>query len=215
MGSRDVVVTMVAVGLALMVGACDKDTSLGAASAPSGAHSGATAPPESARAEPTPLEIIESKRTFADAVAYARTQMTDTDDEASPGGVLLAMWGAKHMTWADVGVAKSETSYALVRKDSDAHRGKRVCIRGSLIQIQKEDAGNGTHVFTGLMMTGYSEITNFIAVGSTGELVARSKARFCGVVIGTYDYSNSGGGKGHAVTLVGMFDLPENRGQGE
>lgn len=31
------------------------------------------------------------------------------------------------------------------------------------------------------------------------------------VVTGNYDYSNSAGGTGHAVDLVGMFDLPENK----
>jgi hypothetical protein len=32
------------------------------------------------------------------------------------------------------------------------------------------------------------------------------------VVTGKYSYANSGGGTGHAVTLVGVFDLPENKG---
>jgi hypothetical protein len=31
------------------------------------------------------------------------------------------------------------------------------------------------------------------------------------VVAGKYDYVNSGGGTGHAVAAVGMFDLPDNR----
>jgi hypothetical protein len=30
-------------------------------------------------------------------------------------------------------------------------------------------------------------------------------------VTGRYDYHDSGGGTGHAVQVVGMFDLPENR----
>jgi hypothetical protein len=36
-------------------------------------------------------------------------------------------------------------------------------------------------------------------------------ARFCGVVTGLYDYSNSGGGTGHTADIVGMFDLPESK----
>lgn len=53
----------------------------------------------------------------------------------------------------------------------------------------------------------------FAAVASTGELVAQSSANFCGVTTGKYSYSNSGGGTTHAVFLVGMFDLPENKPQ--
>lgn len=40
---------------------------------------------------------------------------------------------------------------------------------------------------------------------------ANRSARFCGVVTGLYDDSNSGVGVGHAVQMVGMFDLPENK----
>jgi hypothetical protein len=99
-----------------------------------------------------------------------------------------------------------------MRKDSDAARGKRMCVRGQLIQIQKEKVGDGG-LFTGLLLANYSDIYSFIAVGSTGELVSNSNARLCGVAIGNYEYSNSAGGKGHAISIVGMFDLPENRGQ--
>ncbi len=152
-----------------------------------------------------------TKATLPEAVDHLRSQMTDTDDQTSPGAVMLGLWSMTRMKWADVAVAKNETSFKLVRKDSDASRGKRMCVRGQLIQIQKEKVGDGG-VFTGLLLSGYSEIYSFIAVGSTGELVGTSRARFCGVVIGNYEYSNSGGGKGHAISIVGMFDLPENHG---
>ena len=143
--------------------------------------------------------------------SHVKDKMSDTDDETSPGALLLALWSSDRLKWPDVAVAKNETSFALIRKDSDANRGKRMCIRGQIIQIQKEK-GDGMSLFSGLMLAGSGDITSFIAAGNTGALVARSRTRLCGVVIGTYDYSNSGGGKGHAISLVGMFDLPENRG---
>ena len=43
----------------------------------------------------------------------------------------------------------------------------------------------------------------FVALGTTGDLIKRSRTKFCGAVIGA---------AGDAVLLVGMFDLPENRG---
>ncbi len=60
-------------------------------------------------------------------------------------------------------------------------------------------------------MSNGGNIYRFLAAGSSGTLVPQSYGRFCGVVTGTYDYSNSGGGTGHAVEMVGMFDLPENK----
>lgn len=158
----------------------------------------------------TPVDEIMEQATLPEAIAVALPKMTDTDDETSPGALLLALWAAKHLTWSAVTVAKNETSFALVHKDSDAARGKRLCVRGSIVQISKLDLVDRV-VFHGLMLSGYSDLVSFIAAGSTGELVEQSGARFCGVVIGTYDYSNSAGGKGHATSLVGMFDLPENR----
>jgi hypothetical protein len=115
------------------------------------------------------------------------------------------------MKWADVAVAKDETSFALVRKDADEARGKRMCTSGQVVQIEVQKIpGAGKHS-EGLLMSSAGNIYNFIAAGSSGELVERSYARFCGVVTGKYDYSNSAGGEGHAVEIVGLFDLPENK----
>jgi hypothetical protein len=196
--------------LLIALGACSKEPenqrTAEAASAP--AVDVAAAPP-APPPEPSPLEKLLATPSLADAIELVKPQMSDTDDDTSPGAIMLGVWAAAHLTFEDVAVRKNETSFALVRKDSDANRGKRMCIRGTIIQIAKEKVGAGA-VWTGLMLSGYSEITSYIAAGSTGNLVQQSRARLCGVVIGTYDYSNSAGGKGHAVSLVGMFDLPDN-----
>lgn len=198
--------------------ACAKEPSNGATSSEGATPTAATAvtsapiePVSKPVAEPpSVIERLATTESFTEALEMVRPEMTDTRDEISPGAMLMSLWGASHMRWEDVGVAKNETSFALVQKDSDAARGKRMCTKGTIIQIAKEDLGE-SKVFEGLMLTNYSDITRFVAVGSTGNLVGRSRARFCGVVIGTYDYENSGGGVGHAIALVGMFDLKENR----
>ena len=169
-----------------------------------------TRPAPPADAAPTEAELLLATTSLPDAVERVKPRMTDTDDETSVGAVLLAMWSLRNLKWSDVGVPKNETSFALVHKDSDAARGKRMCFGSTVIQIAKEKVDGGA-LFEGLLLAGNQQLARYIAVGSTGDLVERSDARFCGVVIGTYDYSNSGGGKGHAVSLVGMFDLPENR----
>lgn len=157
----------------------------------------------------SPLDIIMELPTFAQAVSATLPMMKDTYNEPSMGAVLLAAWAARNLSWDDVSVKKNETSFALVQKDSDEARGKRMCQSGYLVQISKTDMPTGK-VYNGLLTTYGGDLLDYYAAGSTGSLVARSRARFCGVVTGKFDYSNSGGGTGHAVEIVGMFDLPEN-----
>ena len=113
------------------------------------------------------------------------------------------------MKWSELSQVPA-TKYGLVMKDPDRERGKRLCIQGSIIEIHAENSGYGKLFHGGIWSDG-GNIYRFIAVGSSGELVERSRASFCGVVIGKQDYSNSAGGMTHAVFLVGMFGLPENK----
>jgi hypothetical protein len=158
----------------------------------------------------TTAEII-AHMSYADALALALPHMTDTTNEDSSGTEVMALWASSRMAWADVGVAQDETSWALTMKDSDAARGKRLCTTGQVVQIKVEKTTEGGKVYVGLTMSNGGNIFRFTGVRSSGALVAESYARFCGVVTGRYDYSNSAGGTGHAVSLVGMFDLPENK----
>jgi hypothetical protein len=147
---------------------------------------------------------------YASALGIAAPILKDATNETDPGALLLTAWAIPNMKWTDVAAAKDETSYALARKDSDEARGKRLCASGSLIQIEKQKTDIGKF-FDGLLTTYSGNLFHFLAVGSTGTLVQNSNARFCGVVTGLYGYANSGGGVGHAVQIVGMFDLPENK----
>lgn len=183
--------------------------------APSSSKSPDSAPESDKPTEPDRQETMKAslmaKTTFTDALQVVRPAMDDASQgQWSRGGLLLALWASTHLRWQDVEVGKNETSFALVRKDSEEARGKRMCTSGDLVQIEKEGAG-ATKIYGGIMINDYGNIFSFYVAGTTGELVARSRARLCGIVIGTYDYPNSAGGTGHAVALVGMFDLPENR----
>jgi hypothetical protein len=179
--------------------------------------SGASTKPTASAAPAPPVAPVETvgehidKLEFTDAVAYAKSKMDDTTNKDSEGAVLFAFWASKHMMWTDVGVPKDETTFALIRKDSDEERAKRLCTRGRIIQIEVRKLDGGGKLAEGLMNSDSGNLYNFIGAGSSGQLVQHSYARFCGVATGKYDYSNSGGGTGHAVEIVGMFDLPENR----
>jgi len=165
--------------------------------------------PKPAPPVPTPLEEVQSKKTFAEALAFSKPKFQDTQNKADAGALLLAAWMADKKAWADIN-ALPETSVAKVLKDSDEERGKRLCASGTIIEIAKTKT-DVAKLWDGGMATNDGKIIRFIAAGSTGELVERSNARFCGVMTGRDSYSNSGGGTTHAVRVVGMFDLPDNR----
>ena len=159
----------------------------------------------------SPIDLLKQKRTMAEALTFTKPLMSDEVDSVSAGALMFTVWATSKMRWDDVHVSRDETNYALVQKDSDEARGKRLCLKGKIIQISvtKTDFGKFAE---GLIGVSYlSKLYHFIAVGSSGDLVQGKTARFCGVVTGKYDYHNSGGGMGHAVQIVGMFDLPENR----
>jgi len=191
--------------LLVAVGCKAPSQSQGAATAEPAAVPTPPPPPK----EPTVVERLAKQEDLAGALALIQPMFKDAFNEPDPAGMVFAGWAAHHLTWADIqGV--TQTKRSLVMKDPDAERGKRLCPAGSVIQIQV-DRSAGKPVAHGLLLTDSMDIYKFSAVGSSGELVEKSVARLCGIVIGKYDYSNSAGGTGHAVALVGMFDLPENK----
>jgi hypothetical protein len=161
--------------------------------------------------EPTLMEQLAEETTLPGALKVIGPHFDDATDDLDPGALKFALWSASHLKWQDI-QQLPETKHAKVLKDPDAERGKRNCYRGKIAQIQV-DRSAGTPVYLGGLVTGGGTVLRFAAVGSTGELVEDSYANFCGVTTGKYSYSNAGGGTTHAVFLVGLFDLPENKPQ--
>jgi len=160
-------------------------------------------------AQPAPAH--EYKLTATLAFAEFRGSMIDAYGEDSKGAEQFASWGALNMEWSDVFVAPDETTFARVQKDPSEERGLRMCSSGDIIEIHAGRTMTGGQIARGLLNSDAGHLYRFIAVKSSGDLGERSRATLCGFVVGTYDYPNSGGGTGHAVAVVGMFDLPENR----
>jgi len=187
---------------------------LAIAAPPTRRHESAPTPATVVAPAPGPVEISPMQRvlrapTLAHAIGETMAHMTDTTDGPSAGALMLAIWLRERGTWADVAPAQDETSLGKVKKDSEAERGKRMCARGTIVQIAKEQAIDGA--FSGNIFTSVGNVVNFVSFGSTGELVARSRARFCGIVTGNYAFENVAGGQTQSVQMVGAFDLPENR----
>ncbi len=179
---------------------------------------------QDAAPEPTPDRVlspqkralvnVEHASTFAEAI---KVSMPVYDAEAStdaPAGgvaaILVADWAAAHLALEDVAVAKNETSFAMVAKDADEERGKRLCLSGPIHKIKASKTKDGAKWFHGFLSASEGMLY-FIAAGSTGALVAGSTGRFCGAVFGPSSYTAKGGDVARAVTAIGMFDLPENR----
>jgi hypothetical protein len=157
---------------------------------------------------PTLAEQLTSAQTIDDMFNICNPRMSDkgVNDPYNPGALCVALWGSFNLKWADVSVLKDETSPGLVMKNSTRERGKRLCASGSIIQIAETEG-----MSEGLFMSNGGALYHYANVKSSGDLTEGHNARLCGYVVGTYDYHNSGGGVGHAVDVVGMWDLKENK----
>lgn len=167
----------------------------------------ASAPAPTPTKEPSLVDKLKATVLLKDALDLTQPLMEDTQDKPDKGAALLALWMADHPSWSAI-QRLPDTSHARVLKDSEAERGKKICVSGTIVQIAKEQ---GTKVYSGTLGTPDQKIYFYIAVASTGDLLENSPAKFCGVVTGRFSYSNVTGGTTHAVRLVGLFDLPENR----
>lgn len=154
--------------------------------------------------------LVKPWGNLREAIAGTRLEMADVQGEdVSVGAAKLAIWGADNMRWVELQEVPLG-KYGLVMKDSNTQRGARLCTSGQVIEIAK-DRTVPQDIYLGGMFGSAGNLYRFIALKSTGEIVAKSGARFCGIVTGQQHYPNSIGGVAHAVHLVGMFDLAENK----
>lgn len=164
---------------------------------------------EPAPAAPTIAQQVAAAADLAAVIDVLRPHMGDVrGEEADPAGALLAVNAGDRLTWAAL-KAMGDSERAAIMKDPDAYRGRKLCSRGSIIEIHADRSVNPP-VFSGGLMTASWDVVRFIAVHSTGSLVKDSPAHICGIVTGLQSYQNAGGGVTHAVLMTGVFDLPEN-----
>ncbi|MEO8703952.1 MAG: hypothetical protein ABI867_28135 [Kofleriaceae bacterium] len=152
-----------------------------------------------------PADELAGIADLAAAIAFARPKLTDSRHSPSEGAKVLARWAAAKLTWADVAVAKSETSPALVEKEPPKQIGKRMCATGTLERIESATI-EGVALSTARLVTKEKDALELYVVGSTGDLVKRKSAKFCGVVTGRLDVDGK-----PATFAVGMFELPANK----
>jgi hypothetical protein len=155
-------------------------------------------------------DILANAKTLGEAIDLTQPDMADfSESDFSQGAVKLALWSSDKMVWSELQKIE-QGKYGLVMKESDSQRGKRICTNGQVIEIVA-DKSVPNKIYLGGLTDANFHVYRFIAVGSTGNIVAGSNVKFCGIVTGRNDYANSIGGVAHAIHLVGMFDLPENK----
>ncbi len=154
--------------------------------------------PPGEAAKPVMNSVVDASD-LKSAIAYASKSMT-ADSEPGEGSKQLAHWLAARGKWADVAVAKNETSIELVEKDAVAQRGKRLCIAGTLLRIEKQ-THDGVELHEARLITAQRDQVELYAVGKTGNLVKRRPAKFCGVITGAERE-----GRAIVAFAVGMFD---------
>jgi hypothetical protein len=163
-----------------------------------------------ATAESHQLEDVKAPTNITDALADYAPDMGDfSESNISKGAALFLVWAADSLKWSDLQKVDSG-KYSLVMKDSSEQIGKKICATGSIIEISA-NTELPQKIFLGGLFDRNFHVYRFIAVNSTGELVQGSSAKFCGIITGKNDYGNSNGGVAHAIHLIGMFDLPENK----
>jgi len=157
--------------------------------------------PGAPSAPPAPTDIIDVAD-LAAAIAFAKPSLTDTRDAPSAGTRLLVRYAAAKLHWREVVVAKNETSPELVEKDPANEIGKRLCAAGTLARIEKLTV-DGTELHAARLVTRTGDAIEMFVIGSTGKLVKRKQARFCGIVTGRLDSAGK-----PATFAVGMFEQP-------
>ncbi len=156
------------------------------------------------------ISILNSAKSLTDVIELVKPHMEDGVNQMPEGATAIPLWAQSNdFSWSALNEIPT-TTYGKIMKDSESERGKRLCVTGTVIEIAV-DRSAGLTTYNAGMMSDSFKVTRLLAIESTGDIVAQSNARFCGITIGTMSYTNAAGGTTSAPYLVGMFDLPENK----
>lgn len=157
-------------------------------------------------------QVMQSK-TLQEALFFLVPHMENTSGSDLPAAAaVLAMWMNKKFWWNEL-MWMPDSKRVEAMKDPISFRGKRICLSGSVVEIYADHSVDPV-AFNGTIMTASFDTVRFIAVRSTRGIHENSPAKLCGIITGTQTYPTTGGGFSHALFVVGVFDLPENRSGG-
>ncbi|AUX87170.1 hypothetical protein C3F34_14760 [Acinetobacter sp. ACNIH2] len=140
-----------------------------------------------------------------------KSEVSDSNNEPPPVSLFIAdLMVARNVKWEELNKIE-KTNYGSVMKDVQQEGMKLLCVQGSVIEIYGAESRQRNKIYDVGIMDDKGRVFRTIAVGSTNNIVAESRGKFCGQVTGRINFNNAIGGSTTAPYLVGMFDLPENR----
>ena len=152
-----------------------------------------------------------ASESYYDVSQRFKSEVADASNEPPQVSLYIAdLMTARNVKWGELNKIE-KTSYGLVMKDVQQEGMKLLCVQGSIIEIYGFESRQRNKLYDVGIMDNSGKVFRTIAVGSTGNIVADSRGRFCGQVTGRINFNNAIGGSTTAPYLVGMFDLPENR----
>ena len=173
-------------------------------------------PSASATAVPSASTVAAGAATWPKTIdeALRLSEPGDARDDVHPSVGSMLTWSVKMATWKTFFPGPSEVKPSVVVKDIDSNRGKRICGRGRVEQIQVAPNTGGRSL---ALINDWRnrQLYSFATAFPSGDLVANSNAVFCGFVIGHRSFSNVSGGTTLTIQLVGMYDLPETHPKDE
>lgn len=168
--------------------------------------------PDPPKAVAAALPVVDPPAPPAPATwreAMEAADLVDAGDRIPPVAWELALRADALARWSDLAPPRDETTVLQAMKDVETARRKRLCVSGRVAEIHVVRA-DGMTASWGTLVSTAGAIT---AVGGaeTGDLVAGSAARFCGVVVGSRAYRNTRGGEAQTIMVAGAWDLPARR----
>ncbi|WP_044424569.1 hypothetical protein [Acinetobacter pittii] len=140
-----------------------------------------------------------------------KSEVQDAVNEVPPVSIYIAdLMAARNVKWDELNQIE-KTTYSKVMKDVQQEGLKLLCSSGVVTEIYSFDSNQHNKFYEAGIIDDSGKVFRVIAIGSSGNIEADSRMKFCGQVTGRLSYSNAMGGTTHAPFLVGMFDLPENK----
>ncbi|AUT33926.1 hypothetical protein BFR69_00795 [Acinetobacter pittii] len=150
-------------------------------------------------------------RSYSEVVFGLKSEVGDAVNEVPPVTLYVAdLMAARNVKWDELNQI-STTSYGKVMKDIQEEALKLLCSNGVVTEIYGFNSQQGNKFYEAGILDDSGKVYRVVAIGSSGNIEAESRVKFCGQVTGRLHFNNAIGGTTTVPFLVGMFDLPANK----
>ncbi|MBJ8467640.1 hypothetical protein [Acinetobacter pittii] len=160
--------------------------------------------------EPTVVQETPT-RSYSEVVFGLKSEVGDAVNQVPPVTLYVAdLMAARNVKWGELNQI-STTSYGKVMKDIQQEALKLLCSNGVVTEIYGFNSQQGNKFYEAGILDDSGKVYRLIAIGSSDNIEAESRVKFCGQVTGRLHFNNALGGTTTVPFLVGMFDIPANK----